>query len=254
MFLQNHNFKVTNNEHGIMHKMNSISKAFVEYAKTCRGTVLDIGSAFGIATIPILKNSTDVKVIACDISRKHLDGISRQMKELDDRDRTNLSSRLTLLESKFPDFNLKKNSLDAVLISHVLPFLTGKEIEEGFAKLAEFLKPNGVLYISSYSIYNKVMINYIPIYENRKKQGDKWPGQLEDASLYWNMNNPLTKILPKKLNHLEPCLVESALKENNFKIKYLDFLALTDEIPEDIKLDGREVMGLIAIQEKICAR
>lgn len=250
MFSNNHNFTVTNNGHGIMHKMNPISKAFVEYAIACNGTVLDIGSAYGVATIPILKSSTSTKVIACDISRKHLDELSKQVSELDDKDRKNISSRLILIESKFPDFELEENSLDAVLASHVLPFLSGNEIEHGIAKLTKFLKPNGLLYITSYSIYNRVMKNYIPIYEQRKKQGDKWPGELEDASLYWDKDNPLTAILPKKLNHLEPCLVESVLKVNNFQIKYLDFLSLTDETPDEIKLDGREAMGVIASQKK----
>ncbi len=243
------NFKMTNNSHGVMHKMNSISKAFVEYAKTCHGTVLDIGSAYGIATVPILKESPDVKLIACDISGKHLDELFKQIKEIDDKNDSNLSSRLTLLESKFPDFDLEENSLDAVLASHVLPFLTGKEIEVGLAKLAKFIKPGGLLYVTSYSIYNKVMENYIPHYEKRKEQGDRWPGELEDASLYWNKLNPLTAILPKKLNHLEPCLVEQILIENNFSIKYLDFLSLTDEIPYDMKLNGKEAMGLIATQK-----
>jgi SAM-dependent methyltransferase len=243
------NFKMTNNSHGVMHKMNSISEAFVEYAKTCHGTVLDIGSAYGIATVPILKESPDVKVIACDISGKHLDVLFKKIKEIDDNDGSNLASRLTLLESKFPDFDLEENSLDAVLASHVLPFLTGKEIEVGFAKLAKFIKPGGILYVTSYSIYNKVMEKYIPNYEKRKEQGDHWPGELEDASLYWNKLNPLTSILPKKLNHLEPCLVEQTLIENNFNIKYLDFLSLTDEIPYEMKLNGREAMGLIATQK-----
>lgn len=250
MFGQKNNFTVTKNQHGVMHKMNPISKSFVEYAKKCSGTVLDIGSAYGIATIPILTESADVKVIACDISKNHLEALSKQVQDLDIKNGTNLCSRLTLLDHKFPDFDLEENSLDAALASHVLPFLTGKEIKEGFIKLAKYLKPGGVLYVTSYSIYNKVMERYIPIYEKRKREGDSWPGEIEDASLYWNKENPLTAILPKKLNHLEPCLIESILKENHFKIKYLDFISLTDEIPEDMKLDGREAMGLIASQKK----
>lgn len=249
MFSQN-DFKTTNNSHGVMHKMNPISKAFVEHSISCNGTVLDIGSAFGIATIPILKESSHTHVIACDISKNHLEELSGQVKEIDNQNGTNLSSRLTLLNTRFPDFELRENSLDAVLASHVLPFLSGKEIELGFAKIAKSLKSGGVLYITSYSIYNKVMYKYIADYEKRKEKGDPWPGELEDASDFWDKSNPLTAILPKKLNHLEPCLLESILKKNNYQIKYLDFLSLTDEIPEDMKLDGREAMGLIATQNK----
>ncbi len=243
-------FTITSNKYGVMHKMNPISKVFVEYAKTCNGTVLDIGSAYGIATIPILLENPNIKVIACDISKNHLGELLKKVKELEDENGQDLSSRLILLEEKFPNFDLEEHSLDAILASHVFPFLTGKEIEKGFVKLAKFLKPDGLLYITSYSIYNGVMEKYIPHYENRKKQGDPWPGELEDASLYWNKENPLTAILPKKLNHLEPCLIEKILKQNNFEIKYLDFLSSTDEIPKDMKLDGREAMGLVAMQKK----
>ncbi len=245
LFSQN-SFKTTANQHGVMHKINPISIAFIEYAKTCHGTVLDIGSAYGVAIIPILLGGTDVRVIACDISKDHLEELEKQVRKIDDENGTSLFSRLTPLNQKFPDFDLEENSLDAVLASHVLPFLAGKEIEKGFNKLAKFLKPGGILYITSYSIYNKVMQKYIPDYEKRKESGDPWPGELEDASLYWDKENPLTAILPKRLNHLEPCLIKTILQKNNFKIKYLDFLSLTDEIPGDMKLNGREAMGLIA--------
>jgi SAM-dependent methyltransferase len=243
-------FTLTKNSHGVMHAMNSISKAFVSHALHCTGTVLDIGAAYGIATIPILKGNPNVHVIACDISKKHLEELAVSVNKIEEEDGVLLSNRLTLLDKKFPYFDLEENSVDAILASHVLPFLTGKEIEEGINKLAKFLKPGGVLYVSSYSIYNKVMRGYIETYEKRKEAGNPWPGEIEDASLFWDVSNPLTAILPKKLNHLEPCLIESLIKENNFKIKYLDFMSLVEEIPEDMKLDGRETMGLIAAQIK----
>jgi len=242
----NSSFTITKNNHGVMHKMNPISRAFVEHAKHSKGVVLDIGAAYGIATLPILFESNDVHVIACDVSLQHLEELASQVKIKDKDNGSSLINRLTLLHGKFPDFHLEKNSLDAILISHVLPFLTGQEIEVGIEKLANFLKPNGILYMCSYTIYNKVMQNYIPIYEKRKLAGESWPGEIEDASLFWDTSNPLTAILPKKLNHLEPTLIESLLKKYNFTIKYLDFMTLSDEIPEQMKLDGRETMGLIA--------
>lgn len=244
-------FTLTKNNHGVMHlSLNPISKAFIEYALNCTGTVLDIGAAYGVATIPILKGNPRIKVIACDISKKHLEDLGSNVKKIEKDEGLCLSDRLTLLEQKFPDFDLEENSVDAILASHVLPFLTGIEIENGIKKMAKFLKPGGRVYIASYSIYNKVMNNYIDTYEKRKRAGEPWPGEIEDASLFWDISNPLTAILPKKLNHLEPCLIECLIKENKFKIDYLGFLSLDEEIPADMKLDGREAMGLIAAQIK----
>jgi len=239
------NFTMTNNNYGVMHRLNPISTAFVEYAIKSEGTVLDIGSAYGVATIPILQQSDNARVIACDISKKHLDIISEQISEIEKTSKKEISKRLTTLNQKFPDIELKENSLDAVLASHVLPFLSGKEIEIGIKKIANSLKPGGKLFISSYTIYNKLMKNYIPTYEQRKKEGESWPGEIEDASSVWDKSNPLTAILPKKLNHLEPSLIGKLLKDNGLKIDYLDFMLLSQEIPQEIKFDGRETMGAI---------
>lgn len=248
--MSNKNFTLTSNKHGLMHKANPITKQFIEYAKSCHGTVLDLGSAYGVATIPILLESSDVHVIACDISQQHLDDLLAEIKRIELEKGIKLCSRLTLINKKFPYLDLEENSVDAVLASHLLPFLTGNEIEQGIFSIAKFLKPGGKFYMSSYSIYNKLMRFYIPTYEDRKQSGEHWPGELEDASLYWDKDNPLSAILPHKLNHLEPCLIEKLLLKNNFQISYLDFLTLTEELPEDMKLDGRETMGLIASQSK----
>lgn len=239
-------FKITSNRHGVMHGMNLISRAFVEFSGNCYGTVLDIGCAYGVATIPALRSNPYIRVIACDVSQKHLEVLAQDVKSIEDSDEVILTDRLTLINERFPDFELPENSVDAVLISHVLPFLSGKEIEIGIGKIAKFLKPNGVLYVSSYSIYNKVMQKYIIEYEKRKAAGDPWPGEVEDASEYWDNSNPLTAMLPKKLNHLEPCIIEPFLEANRFNIQYMGFLGVEKEIPDEMKHDGRECMGLIA--------
>ena len=245
------NFTVTSNNYGVMHKVNPISNEFIEYAKKCKGTVLDIGSAYGVATIPILQESDLTSVIACDISKKHLEELEVKVNKIEKESKKKLRSRLTLLHQRFPDIELKPNSLDAILASHVLPFLSGREIENGIKKLANALKPDGMLFISSYTIYNKVMKDYIPTYEKRKSCGESWPGEIEDASTVWEKSNPLTAVLPHKLNHLEPSLIEKLLKENNFSINYLDFISLSDEIPNEMRLDGRETMGAIVTKRKV---
>jgi 2-polyprenyl-3-methyl-5-hydroxy-6-metoxy-1,4-benzoquinol methylase len=72
-------FIETYNQHGVVHNLNPISAAFVEFSKTCDGTVLDIGSAMGIATLPVLEHSK-ASVIACDISQDHLNAPVEKVK------------------------------------------------------------------------------------------------------------------------------------------------------------------------------
>lgn len=234
--MRNQDFQSTQNNHGVMHKnINPISQAFIDYSINCSGAVLYIGSAYGVAAIPILENSQNIHVIACDISKEHLNQLISHAHEIELRTGHDLSHRITLIHKKFPDFELE-----------ILPFLTGKEIELGIQKIHQYLKSGGKFFALSYTIYNKVMKNYIPIYEERKNKGESWPGEVADASLFLDNNNPLTNILPKKLNHLEPYLLESILKKYDFFIEFLDFISLTDEIPDEIRLNGKEVVGLIA--------
>jgi hypothetical protein len=50
-------FTLTKNQHGVEHPLNPIALQFVESCKKHKGNVLDIGAAFGVASIPALKKS-----------------------------------------------------------------------------------------------------------------------------------------------------------------------------------------------------
>lgn len=240
------NCHITQNNHGVMHGVTSILKSFIDYSNICKGVVLDIGAAYGIAVIPVLTSNTNVQVIACDISATHLNDLSAKVKEIEGRDKIELSHRLSLINARFPEFELEENSLDAVLASHVLAFLSGKEIERGVKQLFTYLKPGGKLFVLSYTIYNNLMRDYISIYEKRKQLGDKWPGEIDDASVFWDKNNPLSKVLPIKLNHLEPLLVRPILEQAGFVIEFLDFVPTENNVLDALKYKGNEAMGFIA--------
>lgn len=155
-------FSITTNNFGVEHKnINRISKKFIDDSLdlSAHSKVLDIGSAYGVAVLPIISGNPNVTIIACDICPGHLNHIKNYVKNLEN-EKNNLLSRLILLEARFPEFDLEESSLNSVLASHILPFLSGDEFEVGLMKLSKFLKRDGKLYITSYSIYNNLMKDY----------------------------------------------------------------------------------------------
>ena len=99
---------------------------FIEHAKTAKKPLLDIGSAFGIATHPSLQVGSTV--IACVIFRKHLEILASTTPK-------DTLNRLILHNLSFPlETNYSNNSLSGILISLVLHFLDGETIELGLKK------------------------------------------------------------------------------------------------------------------------
>lgn len=241
----NNLFINTNNQFGVMHNLNPIAKAFVECAKDANYPVMDIGAAYGVATLPVLASGK--QIVACDIDPKHLQVIQQEALKLLGSE-TDVAALLQVIHGKFPHIVMPTAQFDAILMSHVLPFLTGSEIEAGIHKAYEALRPGGKLFILSYTIYNKLMKNYINRYQQRKLAGDKWPGFLEDASTVWDSTNPLSAILPKQLNHCDPDLLEPVLINAGFTIDFIDYLNIKNFIPETVHYDGRETVGIIAVK------
>src|SRR3990170_5535626 len=112
----------TKNKKGFTYTLSSFGKAFINAAAKSSKPVMDIGAAYGVATLPALL--TGAKVIAVDIEEKHLLSIANSVN-------SPLRNQLITLRERFPHFDLLPNSLSAVYMSQVLPFLTGTEIENG---------------------------------------------------------------------------------------------------------------------------
>ena len=92
---KNSGFIPTLNNMGYMTStLDLYSQKFVKLASKCKGTVVDIGAAYGIATLAALK-AGKCQVVANDIEQGHLDHIRKSAKK--DKE------RLTLKRGSFPD-------------------------------------------------------------------------------------------------------------------------------------------------------
>ena len=137
-------------------------------------TILDIGAAYGVATLPALR--AGATVVANDIEPSHLVDIARMASQ------ENLEGRLTTQLGRFP-FVRALEELDAIHCSNVLHFLSGKELLLAFSYARHALLPGGKIFIQVGTPYAGHVRKFFPIYEGRLLRGDAWPGEIDDTRL-----------------------------------------------------------------------
>lgn len=66
------NMRPTLNGTGFMFEvLDEFADDFIQYAGRCEAPVLEVGCAFGVASMPAL--AAGAQVVACDLEQKHLD-------------------------------------------------------------------------------------------------------------------------------------------------------------------------------------
>ena len=80
----------TANDTGFMFtELSKVNRDFIEFAAVCTEPIVDIGCAYGVATLPALAAS-ECDVLAVDLSPAHLEGLLSAVPESD-------AHRLTVL-------------------------------------------------------------------------------------------------------------------------------------------------------------
>lgn len=227
----------THNKKGFTYSLSSFGKAFINAAAKSSHPVMDIGAAYGVATLPALL--TGAKVIAVDIDENHLQSIENSVNDA-------LRSHLITLCDRFPHFDVPGESLSAVYLSQVLPFLTGEEIELGVRKLYDWLVPGGEVFIVSFTPYISHVSAFIPVYEARKQLGLRWAGYIDDVSRFSN-DPAIYTHLPNQIHHVDADDLRHTFEEAGFRIREVRYFGEEEGmLPDGIRMDGRERVGLIA--------
>ncbi|MFI4918733.1 MAG: NAD(+) diphosphatase [Legionellales bacterium] len=227
----------TENAMGVMFKELSPSAAsFVQFAKYAQYPLLDIGAAFGSATIPALENGATV--IACDLSGKHLQ-ILRQSVD------NPLIGNLTTLTAAFPyELNFESESLSGILISNVLHFMDGETIVHGLNQCWQWLQPNGKLFITVMTPHLSFYHQFLPEYEKRVEEGCEWPGIFNPrlvASEKWQDN------LPEFVHLFELEVIKKMVEQAGFTIETIEYFCYKN-YPEEHRTDGKEFISLCAVK------
>lgn len=211
------------------------TEEFIDYCEHNPGLrVFEGGAAYGVATHLALKKGAFVT--ANDSEPKHLDFLCEHTPQ-------EFLSALHLAPGKLPcDLDFPNSTYDAIYSSRMLHFLTGEEVDICIGKFFNWLKEGGRMFIVAESPYLGCYASFIPIYEERKRQGDPWPGLIEDTSPFKSIryNN-----IPNFLNFFDPDILKRVAEKAGFVVEKCELIDRKD-FPPEIRYDGRESVGLIA--------
>ncbi len=216
--------------------LDDYAKEFIDYSSNCDGPVLEIGCAFGVATLPAL--AAGARVVACDMGQAHLDALQENVPQ---EQRENLQC----VQGELPKIDFPADQFDAVLCSRVLHFLDGAAVDASVRKMREWLKPGGRLYLvadTPYGIWRK----FIPVFEAKRARGDRWPGLMIGLENYLpHMPSDRGIEGPPFMNLLDTQLLERSCIEAGLEIDRVSFIDRSD-FQGLGRMDGRENAGIVA--------
>jgi SAM-dependent methyltransferase len=226
----------TMNDKGFMFEvLDEYAKEFIRLAGESSDEVLDLGCAYGVATLGALE--AGARITASDMDQRHLDVLkSRTPKTAHDR--------LTLLAGELPEIDLPENHFGAILCSRVLHFLPGEDIEASVSNMYRWLKPGGKLFLvadTPWGIWRK----FIPTWEANESNGERWPGAMVKPVNYLPYEPSSDDVGPPFMNLLDPELLQRSCEEAGFIVDKKSFIDRSDFGGKG-RMDGRENCGIEA--------
>lgn len=215
--------------------LNEVNEQFVALAAGATLPVLDIGSATGVVALAALE--AGARVIANDVSGDHLAALATAAPKP-------WRTRLALDRRRFPDrLDFAPGTLAHVHASNLLNFLTGDEIDCGFARIASWLADGGTFLSMSGSPYARNVALFIPEYEARQAAGEAWPGYC--TTIHTLSDDPTLCELPPALHLLDPKVLARSASAAGLSVVEARFFHRRDT-PGYIAWDGRENVILLA--------
>lgn len=212
------------------------SEKFIKYASVCKEPILEIGSAYGNVALKALNNGATV--VSNDLDPRHLQILKNMCPK-------NALNRLHLVSGNFPEVILPFNYFDAILTVRVLHFLEGNTLRNFLSSCYDILNTNGKLFVVADTPYLKDWASFLPTFEKRlQNKKTEWPGLIKNTRLF---NSKHVHQLPKLMHWLDKDILQRELKRAHFNIKDIQYINRFD-YPPDVRLDGRESVGAIAIK------
>jgi SAM-dependent methyltransferase len=228
----------TLNDKGFMFEvLDEYADDFIQTAGASNDAALEIGCAYGVATIAALQ--AGATITACDMDQRHLDVLRSR---IDDK----LAERLTLQTGTLPDIDLPEAHFGSLLCSRVLHFLTGEEIERSVQNMFRWLKPGGRLYLIADTPFG-IWRNFIPTWDENIAAGERWPGFMVKPINYLPYEPSSEDIGPPIMNLMVPDLLRRTCEEAGFEVTRTSFIDRSDFGGKG-QMDGRENCGLAAIK------
>lgn len=218
-------------------RMDSYAEEFIEYSGSIDDEVLDMGCAYGVATIAALLAGATVR--ACDLDERHIEILKSRVPK-------KLHTKLTCQQAKLPDADLPANHFGAIFCSRVFHFLSGDDIDASARNMYHWMKPGGKLFLVADTPYG-IWRNFIPTWEANRSNGERWPGWMEPAMDYLPFSSSRKSSQIPFMNLQDPDLLARTCTEAGFNVERATFIARPDFSAQG-RMDGRENCGLLAIK------
>lgn len=228
-----------------------VSQKFLAHAASVAqtgGRVLEIGAAFGAATLQAIANGATV--FCNDIDAENLAVVRQRYLEesaTEGNPVTGDSSKLVLVPGALPDelVGLPDKQFDAILICRVLHFFSGAKIEQSLALLARLLAPEGKIYIVCETPFLKNWQKFIPEFLSRVESGVEWPGEITDPATYESSGRAAS--LPQFVHWITREVLERSLVKAGFEVEHAEYINRKGQFPDDLLLPeyGQESVGAI---------
>jgi SAM-dependent methyltransferase len=202
---------VTMNNQGFMRvELDPFSQKWINEASQNQYPFLEIGAAYGQASIKALKKGATI--IANDIEMLHLAIIRNRVS-------AKFHKKLYLNCNAFPEgVELQDSSIGGVLFCRVGHFFTTEKMLESLKKIYNILVPGGSLYFTSVSPYHYTFAqDFLPRFLERKKRGEANPGYIENMKQYMPSFES-TQFVPEFLNAWDIDTISKLLKISKFNI------------------------------------
>ncbi len=223
----------TLNDKGFMSsELDPVSAAFTLYAGQSGGWCLDLGCAYGIASLAALDQGA--RMVACDMEFGHVDIL---LSKVDSKTRERISGCV----AEMPSIAFKPDSFDAILCSRALHFLNGEDVIASVHAMTSWLKPGGKLFLTVDTPYTGFWAAGAAAYEDRKAKGDPWPGFIPDVTIYLP-ETARTKNIKRFLNPMDPDVLARVCKEAGLTVEQAAFSGRPDQP------DGNAHAGVIAVK------
>ena len=223
-----------NNTGWMTESLDEVSQSFVAYAGSISTEVLDIGCAYGIATLAALDQGA--RVCASDMEPKHLDILCQRIP-------ADVRSRFRCVAGALPRIDFPKQCFGAIIASRVLHFLNGNDVEASVRKMHDWLTPGGRLFLIADSPYTGPWAAQSADYEQRKAAGEDWPAYFNNYADFLSPGTDASQH-PTFINPMDPDILKRVCESSGFKTLEARFLSSATKWGT-----GRDHAGIIA--EKI---
>lgn len=220
-----------NNTGWMTEGLDDYSRAFTEYAGSIQAECLDIGCAYGVATLPALANGA--RILACDMDPRHLEILARRVPP-------EHGERYRSRPGTMPDVDFPAAGFGAILCARALHFLRGRDIETTVRKMHDWLIPGGRIFLVADTPYVGPWWKLAPEYEQRKREGSPWPGFVQDYAALLPPGSNASEH-PSFIHPLDPDILRRVVAEAGLEVLAADFLRKGGQGGT-----GREHAGVIA--------